>query len=60
MKKNIFWILMLCILIAVASKNGWDIYSRIAVAASALVVLIEVSLQVIPILKRKVIREVKK
>ena len=60
MKKNIFWILILCVLISAAVKNGWDIYSRIAVVASSLVVLIEVSLQVIPILKRKMIRGIKK
>ena len=41
MKKSNFWFLTLCALLLIASATGWSIPLRIAVAANAVVVLIE-------------------
>lgn len=43
MKKLNFWFLTLCALLAIASVNGWSLPLRIAVAANAAVVLLEVA-----------------
>ena len=43
MKNSNFWFLTLCALLVVASVNGWNLFTRIAVAANALVVLMDVA-----------------
>ena len=43
MKKSKFWLITLCALLVIASVNGWSLYARIAVAANALVVLMDVA-----------------
>lgn len=40
--KRDFWVLSLIALWIIASVTGWDIYMRIAVAANAVLVLINV------------------
>ena len=42
MKKSYFWFLTLCVFLMVAGVNGWSTWLRIAVAANALVVLLDV------------------
>ena len=42
MKNSNFWFLTLCALLVIASVNGWNLFNRIAVAANALVVLMDV------------------
>ena len=42
MKKSYFWFLTLCALLVIASVNGWSIPLRVAIAANAVVVLMEV------------------
>lgn len=41
MVKNNFWILTLCALLLIGSTTGWSVPIRVAVAANAVVVLIE-------------------
>lgn len=43
MKKSNFWFLTLCALLVIASVNGWSLPLRVAVAANAVVVLMEVA-----------------
>lgn len=43
MKKNDFWFLTLCALLVIAGVNGWSTPLRIAAAANAVVVLIDVA-----------------
>ena len=52
MKKSNFWLVTLCILLVVAGVTGWNIYTRIAVAANALVVLIDVARRVWALIKK--------
>lgn len=42
MKNNNFWFISLIALLIIGNSTGWSIYSRIAVAANAMVVLLEV------------------
>ena len=42
MKNNNFWFISLISLLIIGNSTGWSIYSRIAVAANAMVVLLEV------------------
>ena len=42
MKNNNFWFISLITLLIIGNSTGWSIYSRIAVAANALVVLLDV------------------
>ena len=43
MKKSNFWFLTLCALLVIAGVNGWNLPLRIAAAANALVVLMDVT-----------------
>lgn len=52
MKISNFWLLTLCALLVIASVNGWSTPLRIATAANALVVLIDVARGTVKILKR--------
>ena len=51
MKKSNFWTLTLCALLLIASATGWSIPLRIAVAANAAVVLIEVARDAVALYK---------
>ena len=42
MKNNNFWFISLIALLIIGNSTGWSIYSRIAVVANAMVVLLEV------------------
>ena len=53
MKKSNFWFLTLCALLIIAGVNGWSVPLRIAVAANALVVLIDVARRVWPLIKKE-------
>ena len=46
MKKSNFWFLTLCTLLVIAGVNGWNLPLSIAVAANALVVLLDVVKQI--------------
>ena len=41
-KKATFWVITLCALLVIAGVNGWSLPLRIAVAANAVVVILEV------------------
>lgn len=43
MVKNNFWLLTLCALLLIASATGWNLQIRVAVAANAVVVLLDVA-----------------
>lgn len=45
-RKNDFWFYSLCVLITVASLNGWNTYMRVAVGLNAVVVLSSILLKV--------------
>lgn len=52
MKISNFWFLTLCALLVIASVNGWSTPLRIATAANALVVLVDVARDTQKIFKR--------
>lgn len=51
MVKNNFWILTLCALLLIGSATGWRLPIRLAVAANAVVVLIETARDAIALYK---------
>lgn len=52
MKKSNFWFLTLCVFLMIAGVNGWSTWLRIAVAANAIVVLMDVVQSVRTMLKK--------
>ena len=53
MKNNNFWFVSLVALLVIANSTGWSIYSRIAVAANAVVVLMEVAKEAVRLCRSK-------
>jgi len=49
--KNNFWILTLCALLLIGSATGWSIPIRVAVAANAVLVLIEAARDAVALYK---------
>lgn len=53
MKNNNFWFVSLVTLLIIANSTGWSIYSRIAVVANAVVVLMEVAKEAVRLYRSK-------
>ena len=53
MKKTNFWTLTLCTLLLIAIATGWSLSLRVAVAANAVVVLIEVARDAVALYKTR-------
>ena len=51
MVKNNFWILTICALLLIGSAIGWSVPIRVAVAANAVVVLIETARDAVALYK---------
>lgn len=53
MVKNNFWMLTLCALLLIAGATGWSIPIRVAVAANAVVILLDVAHDTTALYKRR-------